>query len=232
MSTAVLFDLGNTLVSYYRASEFRPILERAIDEVMGELRSRAMAKGSYEAALERALAENREAGDFRVMPLASRLERIFELSPHDASLAALLCEIFLRPIFAVGRVYEDTIPVLRKLRAAGYRTAIVSNAPWGSPPQSWRRELRRLGLAALVDSVAICGDVGWRKPAPQIFEHAAAELGVRCRECLFVGDDPRWDIEGSAAVGMRPLLIDRAGDQLAYRGERVIDLYGVLNYCV
>jgi FMN phosphatase YigB (HAD superfamily) len=29
--------------------------------------------------------------------------------------------------------------------------------------------------------------------------------------CLFVGDDPRWDLVGPRALGMQALLIDRAG---------------------
>ena len=45
---------------------------------------------------------------------------------------------------------------------------------------------------------------------------------------MFVGDDLRWDIEGSASVGMRPVLIDREGRHPEYAGERVADLHGVL----
>jgi FMN phosphatase YigB (HAD superfamily) len=45
---------------------------------------------------------------------------------------------------------------------------------------------------------------------------------------MFVGDDLRWDIEGSTAVGMRPVLIDRDGRHPEYKGERVADLREVL----
>jgi len=38
---------------------------------------------------------------------------------------------------------------------------------------------------------------------------------------MFVGDDLGWDIEGSAAVGMRPMLIDRDGRHARYKGHRV-----------
>jgi putative hydrolase of the HAD superfamily len=159
--------------------------------------------------------------------MPERLARIFGLTADDPVLDAL-CERFLEPTFALARVYDDALPVLTQLREAGFRTAIVSNAPWGSPSPLWRREVERLGFTALVDSVVLCGDVGWRKPAPQIFRRAAADLGVDCRQCVFVGDELQWDYEGSKGVGMRPVLVDRDDRHRGFRGERVRDLHAVL----
>jgi FMN phosphatase YigB (HAD superfamily) len=45
---------------------------------------------------------------------------------------------------------------------------------------------------------------------------------------MFVGDDLRWDIEGSASVGMRAVLIDRGGRHPEYAGPRITDLHGVV----
>jgi len=222
MKPAVLFDLGNTLAAYYRPEEFPPILERAIDAVVDELRLRGMLRVTHRSAIAAATQENREADDHRFMPMAERFERIFAISVvGDAALASSLCSRFLQPILAMGRVYDDTLPALIELRSAGYSTAIVSNAPWGSPPRYWRKELERLGIVPAVDAVVLCGDVGWRKPAKEIFLHAAAKLGRPCGECIFVGDDFRWDIVGSQAVGMRAVLIDRDGRHPEYSGERV-----------
>jgi FMN phosphatase YigB (HAD superfamily) len=36
-------------------------------------------------------------------------------------------------------------------------------------------------------------------------------LGVEADECLFVGDDPIWDVVGPEALGMETILIDRTG---------------------
>jgi HAD superfamily hydrolase (TIGR01509 family) len=166
--------------------------------------------------------ENREAGDFRFSPMEGRLIRIFRLSPAlDTHVLRALCARFLEPIFRIGRLYDDTLPTLARLRTAGYATAIVSNAPWGSPPQLWHEELGRLGLSAAVDKIVMCGDVGWRKPAPRIFLHTAAALGIPCDRCAFVGDEPQWDIVGSSAVGMRPILIDRDDRHTDYEGVRI-----------
>lgn len=229
MTAAVLFDLGNTLAAYYHPSEFGPILKDAIGAVRDELSRRGLCQVSLEAAVAAAVIENREAADHRFTPMVDRLERIFQVAlAHDPSLVEAACERFLGPIFAVGRVYDDTLPSLAQLRSAGVRVGIVSNAPWGSPPKSWRRELQRLNLSAAVDAVVLCGDVGWRKPAPDIFYYALGKLGCEAAECMFVGDDLRWDIEGSAAVGMRPMLIDRDGRHPNYKGERAVNLCEIL----
>jgi FMN phosphatase YigB (HAD superfamily) len=231
MKPPVLFDLGNTLARYYHADEFQPILKSAIGGVLSELRSRGLTRVSFEEAMTAAIGENREAPDYRFSPMAERFERIFDAPlAAEPSLAEALCGIFLRPIFEIGRVYEDTFPVLEAIRRAGHRTAIVSNAPWGSPPALWRAEMERLGLTSAVDELVFCGDVGRRKPAPAIFEFAAQRLERRPNECIFVGDDQRWDISGSQALGMRAILIDRDARHLSHEGIRIDNLHGLLEH--
>lgn len=229
MTEAVLFDLGNTLAAYYRREEFAPILERAIARTLAQVRAAGLEGVAHDVAMMRAGAENREAADFRFMPLADRLARIFELPPETKrSLRASLCETFLGPVFEIGRVYEDTHAALELLRSQGYRTAVVSNSPWGSPAALWRKELKRLGIAGRVDAVVLCGDVGWRKPSRRIFDHARKRLGVAAEQCAFVGDDLEWDVAGSAAAGMRPVLIDRDGRHAGFAGPRIRNLHELL----
>jgi putative hydrolase of the HAD superfamily len=204
---AVLFDLGNTLAAYYHADEFRPILERGLQNVLDELQRRGRTGPAFDAALAAALQLNQEPKDLRVRPLAGRLTALFDVT--DDELLDALSARFLDPVFALGRRYDDALPVLNHLRAAGIRTGIVSNSPWGSPPSLWRAELRRLELLDAVDVNVFCGDVGWRKPAKEIFVHASELIGVPPAECCFVGDHPHWDFEGAIAAGMHPILLDR-----------------------
>ncbi len=67
---------------------------------------------------------------------------------------------------------------------------------------------RRHGLADAVDASVFCVDVGWRKPAPQIFRHVLSLLDVDARDSVFVGDDPRQDVAGAERSGLRAILID------------------------
>lgn len=234
MKSALLFDLGGTLVEYYDRSEQDTVLTEALAGVREFLAEAGLSTVALEDALRQMGAE-REAGDYRVLPLVTRLARVFGLNceelPEDFSLA--MCRRFLQPIFARGRPYEDTLPVLRRLRTLGIRTAIVSNTPWGSPAPLWHEEIARLGLSELVDAAVFCTDVGWRKPARQIFDRALEALGVAPHQALFVGDHPVWDIAGAQAVGMEAVLIDRQGtphDGAISNLYELLALLGILEF--
>jgi putative hydrolase of the HAD superfamily len=226
MRNAVLFDLGGTLVDYYRRDEFPGILRAAIAGVRQALEQAGRPVEPLGALWPRVAAEDHEAADCHVRPLEERLERIFQLDAGAASesLLGAMSRCFLAPIFARARRCDDALPALERLRAAGYRVAIVSNTPWGSPAQPWREELARQGLDRMVDLAVFCRDAGWRKPAPQIFHYTLEKIGLRPEECLFIGDDPRWDIAGPQAVGMAALLLDRAGTMAALDAPRMATL--------
>jgi putative hydrolase of the HAD superfamily len=208
--SAIVFDLGGTLVEYYDRDAFPPILENSIRAVQDALAESARPVATWDMVWRRTLEQNFEASDHRVRPLAERLATIFGLSAADQYIdMSRLSRAFMQPIFSLARVYDDAVPTLEQLRASHLRIAIASNTPWGSPPDLWHEELIRLGLAKHVDEIVFCCDVGWRKPDPQILELVAGRLGASIAECLFVGDDPRWDIVGAQAAGMDAILLDR-----------------------
>jgi len=233
----LLFDLGGTLVHYYDRHQFPGILRQAVSGVLDELQNRDLLNVEPRSIWERVAEEDYESEDYRVRPLEGRLARIFDIDLFEhPGLAADLCRVFIEPIFARGSVYEDAVPALEEAGSRGFRTAIVSNTPWGSPTGLWREEVERLGLRRLVEEVIFCRDVGWRKPARQIFEHTLEKMRASPDRCVFVGDDPRWDVKGSAAAGIESVLIDRntalsdAGEgpittlvQIWYRLERTRD---------
>jgi len=226
MKNTVLFDLGGTLARYFERSEFPDILKQAITEVQNYLRQKGLLSISTRIMWQRVREEDHEARDYRVRPLERRLVRIFQLDePVSSGLVMSMCRCFMKPIFARGRCYEDTLPTLRELRSTGFKTAIVSNTTWGSPATLWREEIKRLGLDVYVDAAVFCRDVGWRKPAKQIFEFTLEKLQVLPQHCVFVGDDPRWDLAGPRAVGIETVPIDRRGARQNAEEETIKSLY-------
>jgi len=213
MKNTVLFDLGGTLVHYFERHEFPDILKQAITEVQNYLLQKDLLRVSPDDVWRKVREEDYESSDHRVRPLEERLVRIFQLDdlaqPDD--LIMTTCRCFMKPIFARGYCYEDTLPTLKGLKSRGFNAAIVSNTTWGSPANLWREEMERLGLSPYMDAVVFCRDVGWRKPAKQIFEFTLKKLQALPQQCVFVGDDPRWDLVGPRAVGIESILIDRRG---------------------
>jgi haloacid dehalogenase-like hydrolase len=128
---AVLFDLGDTLVSYYRPAEFEPVLRRSLAAMTAVLHELPGKRRTFdaEALLERAKAFNVERDDYRVWPLGERLGQLFGLDSVPAEFDHRLTAAFLEPIFSIGRLDPDALEVLRQLRARGLKTAIVSNTP-------------------------------------------------------------------------------------------------------
>jgi FMN phosphatase YigB (HAD superfamily) len=207
---AVLFDLGNTLVSYYRAEEFPKILRRCLAACLAELKRESNAERDEEL-FKHALALNLEAPDHAVRPLAERLAKLFPEFESDTCTLERLSTAFLRPIFATAILDSDAILVLDRLRDGGIRSAIVSNTPWGSAASAWRSELRRHGLLGAVDATVFCVEAGFRKPHPAPIRRALEALDVSAPDALFVGDHPQWDVLGARAAGVQPLLLAPAG---------------------
>jgi putative hydrolase of the HAD superfamily len=143
--------------------------------------------------------------------LEERLATLFPECKDDRTVLEHLSTAFLNPIFATAKIDPDAIPVLRALRHGGVLLAIVSNTPWGSSAAAWRAELDRHGLLAAVDATVFCVDAGFRKPHPAPIRRALGALNVDACDALFVGDDPRWDVAGAQAAGVRAVLLASAG---------------------
>jgi HAD superfamily hydrolase (TIGR01549 family) len=116
-------------------------------------------------------------------------------------------------------LYEDALPVLEELRAAGLRIGLVSN---GVRDLTEFVAHHRLDVDAIVDSRTH----GRVKPHPTIFQAALEVLGVAAAETVMVGDSLEEDVEGAQALGMRAILIDRE-DRHGDVDGRLTDLYGL-----
>lgn len=228
---AILFDLGGTLVEYYKASEFHGILDEVLLDIQAMLFEKLAITFDEVTVGKRADEENRESGDNRVRPLETRLATIFQLGDLAKEHAFMmhLCKRFLKPILAKSHLFDDTLPCLAELKDLGFRLGIVSNTPWGSPGILWREELGRAGIARFVNPIVLDRDAGWRKPAGQIFQHAMDILKIEAKECLYVGDDPRWDIAGPRAIGMDAVLIMRSGGQAPRGVMGIKDLHELVS---
>lgn len=127
-------------------------------------------------------------------------------------LAGLLKTVHGGPVVAEGllsRMFAASLPVpamyemVRTLRGAGFSTALLSNS-WGCD------EYPRADFAGLFDTVVISGEVGMRKPEPEIFRHAAATLGLEPSECVFI-DDVEANVAAAIGCGMAAVHHTDAG---------------------
>lgn len=102
------------------------------------------------------------------------------------------------------QLYDDTLPMLRKLQSCGIKTAIISNC------DHWTRPvLTALLLEQEVDEVILSFEVGVKKPEAGIYRISLDRLAVRPEQAVFVDDQTDY-CDGARAVGIRPHLIVRS----------------------
>ena len=104
--------------------------------------------------------------------------------------------------------YDDTVPTLQALKAAGIRICLLSNA--GVPI---RNVLDREGVSSLVDAVVLSYEVGYVKPDHRIFRAALSALDLNAENVLMVGDNANDD-GGGASLGLRTLILPRTNGRV------------------
>jgi putative hydrolase of the HAD superfamily len=97
-------------------------------------------------------------------------------------------------LFAGSGPDEAMLDAVLRARRAGIRTGLVSNS-WGT------RRYDRKRLSELFDGIVISGEVGMRKPAPQMYELGAQRIGLEPHACVFVDDLP-FNLGPAAELGM------------------------------
>ncbi|WP_243058430.1 HAD family hydrolase [Nocardioides sp. SR21] len=124
--------------------------------------------------------------------------------PEEDEVAALVAAD-RELIIELAVLHPDTVPFLEELRAAGVRTAFVSNCSENTRPL-----LDALGLSDLVDELVLSCEVGSAKPEPTIYQVALDRLGVTADRAVFVDDQQRF-CDGATDLGITAIRIDRRG---------------------
>jgi beta-phosphoglucomutase len=99
-----------------------------------------------------------------------------------------------------GITPRDVLPgareLLEEIRASALKSAV------GSASRNAPEVVERLGIGDLLDAVSHGGSVERQKPAPDLFLHAAAQLGLEPAECAVV-EDAAAGVEAARAGGFR-----------------------------
>lgn len=102
--------------------------------------------------------------------------------------------------------YPEVPATLRRLRAAGIATAILSNGDAGM----LARAVASAGLDAEFDAVLSVDPVRTFKTDPRAYALVGERFAVPPRAVVFCSSN-RWDIAGAAAFGFAPVWVNRAG---------------------
>ena len=132
-----------------------------------------------------------ELGELTEDDFAERFGELLELEPVRRN-------GLVERMFGHIQPDEEMVEALRRARAQGVRTGLISNSMGAG------RDDRSV-FGELFDGVVISGDEGMHKPEPAIYELGCERVGLPPAECVFV-DDLRENCEGAEAVGMTAVL--------------------------
>lgn len=104
--------------------------------------------------------------------------------------------------------FPEVPDMLKRLKAAGVRTAILSN---GSPSML-AAVVKNAKLDDLLDGVLSVEDVGVYKPHPKVYQLAVDRLGVPASAISFQSSNA-WDAYAASAFGMKVIWCNRYGQR-------------------
>ena len=129
----------------------------------------------------------------------------------DFALAALdLTDAGLRDdllgLYRTLAPYSEVVGVLKSLRTAGIRTAILSNGE----PSMLEDAVQAADLSPLLDAIYSVETVGIFKPHQSVYQMAVDDQDLKPEQIAFQSANG-WDIAGASSFGFTTVWINRAG---------------------
>jgi putative hydrolase of the HAD superfamily len=152
------------------------------------------------------------------------LDPLFERAFRDAGIEPVLARRLAGrvrlhfPRLDRWRLFDDAEPALRDLSSRGWTHLLLSN----HVPEL-RAILRHLGVEGYFADIFNSAETGYEKPHPRAFLAVLDTIG-RDAEAWMIGDNPRADVAGAEAVGLRAILVRRHDPEVRYRCN---DLSGI-----
>jgi putative hydrolase of the HAD superfamily len=220
----IFFDAGDTLIAYRRP--LRILLQDFFIQEDEIVRRDAIGEaleavdGRYRSLIHQVRTTEEE----RRMWLEVARDFLDVLLPRRRDLYVALGRWFAEG-WRQMKVFRDVRPAMRRLRASGYRLAVVSN--W---EPSLSNTLDRLGILHYFESVITSAEVGVWKPDPGLFRVALERLAVPANRVVSVGDHLERDYESARHLGLGAVLLDRFNDhpEISPRVRTLTELLALL----
>jgi HAD superfamily hydrolase (TIGR01662 family) len=209
---AVIFDVGNTLRIVVKDEVFMTDARRQITELVG-------AQMSVDAFIE--LLESR----YKVLRKQAK-EKLIEASEKEMWTKWMLPDFPAEKVAPLSgkltrlwrdcdgrRVPRDDVKeTVIELSKRGYLLGIIANTITETEIPDY---LEEYGLTEYFKTVVLSSKVGIRKPNPEIYWEAARRMGVEPAQCVYVGDNPVRDVEGTRAAGYSMMILILEPETLA-----------------
>ena len=214
MSEILLFDVNETLLDL---GALRPHFEEAFgnSQVTGEWFG-LMLRLSLVATITRT---------YRPFDVLGKDALATTARKHQVDLSSTTIESIVGQMQQLPP-HPDVIPALKRLQAAGYRMATLTN----SAPKMLHNQLTHAGLVDFFEKRLSVEAVQLFKPASETYRYAADQLGTDLRNIRMIAAHD-WDVTGAIRAGAQAAFIARKGMVLSQSAEKpniiVPDLLGL-----
>lgn len=212
----LLFDLGDTL--WYRENrEQWEQLENASNRQAATLLCQALPAALLPTTDDLPLGQHlRQAFDEQIRTMIQdnpllepsgsqaiqNVLHMWGLDGVDHALSETLFEALRVRIVFSRTLFADALTTLNELLRRGFLLGVVTNRLWGG--ELFFQDLAAIGLLNYFarPHIAISGDLGIRKPNPNIFQYVLQSLQVSPQETAMIGDSLSADIVGAQSLGI------------------------------
>jgi HAD superfamily hydrolase (TIGR01509 family) len=136
------------------------------------------------------------------------IRRLLVQAGEPGHLAAAAFEVFHAERQRVD-LYDDALPLLAHL-SARYPLLAITNGT---------ADVRRVGLGSWFSHAVNAPTLGYAKPEPAIYHHAAELAGLKPHQVLHIGDDALLDAWGARNAGMAAIWLNREGKPWEQPGD-------------
>jgi putative hydrolase of the HAD superfamily len=209
MIRGVILDYGSTLITFdgdvaeVRGRAHRALLAALCGEGLKLREKRFLARlaRKFEAYDRRRVIDHKETTAFSVLAAVLEEEKV---PPQRLTVMRRALRSMYEVFEAHWKLFPESIPALEKIRAAGLRTAMLSNS---SDEENVRQMLGNHKLESYFDPVVISAAIGIRKPDRQAFQPILDAWGIPAAQIVMVGDQLGADILGGKQTGMRTIWL-------------------------
>ncbi len=197
MIRAIAFDLDHTL--YDRAATFTAMAPDFFAHFFPYLSS-GLSLDALSAALRQTDTATCNKSDWPGMyALLKEQNILFDDPGFDYYMDYMFAHF---PSFIVP--YEDSYATLAYCKRIGLKTGLLTNGKL----EFQEKKIAAMQLREKMDFCMVSCVSGESKPSAVPFQYLADKLGVLPGETIFVGDNPKNDVEGARRAGMHPIWFD------------------------
>lgn len=194
MIDAVVFDFGGVFIG----SPFDGLRRLGEERGMDHEQMLAIVFGSYDLDTDHPW-HRAERGELDIVSVREEIRVLGEAEGLDLDLFDMLSALS-----GGGAVNEEMVALVRRVRAKGLRTALLTNNI-AEGREFWQG---LLPIDELFDATVDSSAVGMRKPDPRIYRHTLDEIGGVAPERSVFLDDFVGNITAAEAVGMIGVLVE------------------------